>query len=202
MDAPLLERIHRLHVAIGRVVEHDLTNFPARAYSDHQGHGVLQDFSKGMSEVEISETIHSLIHNIASFHDHLKKWGAMNGVNSDDIHDFFKSSFDFCVVRDLWNNDKHGYPPKNDGWSGKSPQLVNAYAVGRLSSGSAANSSAKVTLGKGGTPIAKTSGSGSANVVLTGDVVDKDGKGLSDAHIFIEAALRICEEAKQRFVPS
>lgn len=202
MDAQLLERIRRLHVAIGRAVEQDLTKFPPRTYSDHQGHGVSQDFSRGMSEVEISETLHGLISNIASFHDHLKKWGETNGANSDAIHDFFKTSFDFCVVRDLWNNDKHGYPPHKDGWSRKAPRLVNAYTVCRLSTGSDAKSSVAMRLGKGGIPIAETSGSGSANVVLTGDVVDKNGKGMGDAHLFLEAALRVCEEAKQRFVPS
>jgi hypothetical protein len=154
-----------------------------------------------MSEAEISETLHALIHNIASFHDHLQKWGERHGVSRDSIYNFFKSSLDFCVVRDLWNNDKHGYPPdRNDGWSRKAPRLTNAHTVCQLATGSAANSSAVLTLGKGGMPVAKTKGSGSVGVVLTGDVLDKNGGGLGDSHKFIEAALRVCEAAVQRFV--
>jgi hypothetical protein len=49
-------------------------------------------------------------------------------------------------------------------------------------------------------PVAKTKGSGSVGVVLTGDVLDKNGGGLGDSHKFIEAALRVCEAAVQRFV--
>ena len=97
MDQQLLERVRRLHVAIGRTADSDLTKFPAKVYSGPRGHGVMQDFSGGRSEAEMSESLHGLIHNIASFHDHLKKWGDGNGVSGDTIHNFLKASFEFCV---------------------------------------------------------------------------------------------------------
>jgi len=202
MDTQLLERIRRLHVAIGRVAESDLSKFPARIYSNDRTRIVEQDFSGGMSDAEISETLHALIHNIASFHDHLQKWGERNGISRGSIHNFLKNSLDFCIIRDLWNNDKHGYPPdRNDGWSRKAPRLANAYTICRLSTGPGENSSTVMTLGKEGKPVARTKGTGSVGVVLTGDVVEKNGNGLGDAHKFIEAALRVCEAAVQRFVP-
>ena len=202
MDRQLLDRIRRLHVAIGRATEGDLSKFPAKIFSNDRTHVVVQDFSGGMSEAAVSETLHALIHNIASFHDHLQKWGERHSIGRESIHNFLKNSFDFCIVRDLWNNDKHGYPPdRNDGWSRKAPRLASAYTICQLSTGSGKNSSAVMTIGKGGEPAARTKGTGSVAVVLTGDVVDKNGNGLGDAHQFIEGALRVCEAAVQRFVP-
>lgn len=201
MDTQLLERLRRLHIAIGRVSESELSKFPARVFSNDRARIVVQDSSGGMSVTEISETLHALIHNIASFHDHLQKWGERNGVSRESIHNFLKNSLDFCIIRDLRNNDKHGYPSdRNDGWSRKAPRLANAYTICQLSTGTGENSLALMTFGKGGKPVVRTKGTGSVGVLLTGDVVDKNGNGLGDAHKFIEAAVRVCEAAIQRFV--
>jgi hypothetical protein len=202
VDAQLLERIRRLHVAIGRNNESDLAKFPAAIYSNSKGTVVVQDFSGGMSETEMSETLHGLIANIASFHDHLQKWGERHGVSGESIHSFLRASFDFCVVRDLWNNDKHGYPPhRHDGWTRKAPRLANVTSLGRVSVGPGGKGSAVMTLGLGGRPVARTKGAGSVGVILTGDVIDKNGNGLGDAHGFIMRAVSVCEAAVRRFVP-
>ena len=50
--------------------------------------------------------------------------------------------------------------------------------------------------------MVRATGGGSAIVVLTGEVVDKDGNGLGDAHTFVEDAVRVCEAALQKFVHS
>ena len=199
MDADLLTRIHRLHAAIGRVEERELSKFPAGIYSDDQRRVMVQDFSGGMSEADMSESLHGLIHNIASFHDHLQKWGERNRVSRESIHNFLKNSFDFCVVRDLWNNDKHGHPPdRNDGWSRMAPRLANVHSVCELSAGPG-KASTVMTMGKTGHPVSKTKGKGGVRVVLTGEVVDKNGSGLGDAHRFIDGALRVCEAALRHF---
>lgn len=197
MDPELLDRIRRLHAALGRVVQRDLTKFPARIHVDDRCVALVQDFSGGATEAELSDTLHSLIHNIASFHDHLQKWGGRHGVSEESVHNFLRESSDFCVVRDLWNNDKHGYPPRNDGWSRKAPRLLGARCMCRLATRAEKNSAVRMTLGRSGRPI--TSGDGSSSVIITGEVVDKNGSGLGEAYDFIERSLRVCEAALRRF---
>ena len=174
MDAELLTRIRRMNVAIDRVEESDVQNIPAEIYSNDKRTVIVQDFSGGMSEVEISETLHGLIANVASFHDHLQKWGDLHGVSRDAIHNFLKDSYDFCVVRDLWNNDKHGYPPRADGWSKVAPKLTKAFAVCELKTGTGP-SSATMMLGREGKPNVNTKGGASVRAVLTGEIIDKNG---------------------------
>lgn len=200
MDAELLTRIHRMNVAIGRVNEHDVQSIPAKIFANDKHQVIVQDFSGGKSEAEISETLHGLIANVASFHDHLQKWSDRHGVSRESIHNFLKDSFDFCVVRDLWNNDKHGYPPHNDGWSKKAPRLTHANSICELTTGTETNSSATMTLGLDGKPNVFTTGGGSVRAVLTGEIIDKNGGGLEDAHRVLERAVRVCESAVERFV--
>lgn len=198
MDPDILKRIQRLHVALGRVVEHDLSRFPARIVEDSRGRLIAQNFSGGRSEADLSETLHGLINNIASFHDHLQKWGDQNGVNRESIHNFLKDSFDFCVVRDLWNCEKHGeYQSGNKGWSKKAPRLRNVRCTLKLKTRPAQNSTVGVTMAKDGSPL--KFGDGHACVVITGEVVDRCGNCLGGADNFIEKALKVCECALRRF---
>ena len=54
-----------------------------------------------------------------------------------------------------------------------------------------------MTMGKTGVP--RVGGNGDAKTVLTGEVVDKLGNGLGEAHEFIERSIRVCEAALRRF---
>lgn len=187
MDEELLKRIQRLHVAIGRTST-DLRKIPPEFYDLPR---------RRLSDAELSETLHSLIHNVASFHDHLQSWGDRHGATRSSIHDYLKSSFDFCVVTDLWNNDKHGYPRQNDGWTDHAPQLLNVNSICQLKTQPKKESSVVIQIGKSGQP--NIGGDGSVHVIITGEVVDKDGVILGDAHIYIEKAIRHCEAALQHF---
>ena len=198
MDPDILQRIHRLHVAIGRSIQPDVSKLPARIIDRNALRTVMQDFTGGKSEADLSETLHGLIHNVASFPDHLQKWGQNHAVSEDSIRNFMKASFDFCVVRDLWNCDKHGdYKPGNTEWSRRSPRLLNVTSILELKPAPAKNSKVGIMMGKDGRPV--KFGDGSSYVVVTGDVVDGNGGGLGQAHEFIEKSLRVCEAALQRF---
>jgi hypothetical protein len=201
MDSELLDRIRRLYSSIEQVFDRDFSKFSASHETRADSILIRQDFSAGASEADLSNAIHTTIHNVASFHDHLQKWGDRHRVSGDKIHDFLKASFAFCVIRDLWNNDKHGWPPtKGKGWSRKAPRLTNIHRACRLQTGTGENSSVTMTLGANGVPRIQSTGSGSAVVVLTGDVVDETGNKICDANELIEDAVSVCEAAVQNFV--
>lgn len=197
MDANISSRIQRIYAAIGRAIERDFSKFKPHIIRKPGTVTILQDFSGGQSQAELSEALHSLIANVASFHDHLKAWGRRNSVNGDTIHNFFQHSEDFCIVYDLWNRDKHGGDSRDGGWSKKSPRLTAARRVMLINTGEKAGSTATLAMSKDGIPI--VSGDGDSHAVLTGEVVDKLGNGLGEAHEFIERSVRLCEAALRQF---
>lgn len=200
MDNELLNRIERLYSSIEQVFDRDFSKFSAIQETRADSILIRQDFSAGDSEADLSNAIHTTIHNIASFHDHLQKWGDRHSVNGNQIHNFLKASSAFCVIRDLWNNDKHGWPPtKGNGWSRKAPRLTNIHRACRLQTGTGENSSVTMTLGANGVPRIQSTGSGSAAVLLTGDVVDETGNRIGDANELIDDAVSVCEAAFQNF---
>lgn len=198
MDAAVLIRIRRLHAALGRVLERDLSKFPARICASGGARVMVQDFSGGATEVQLSDALQGVIHNVASFHDHLQEWGRHHRVSTESIHNYMKNSREFCIIRDLWNNEKHGgYPPRRDGWSKMAPRVQAARRVMRLTTGPKCNSTVGLTIGNNGQPIAW--GDGRAEVVVTAEVVDRQGNGLGEAHELIEKSVRVCEAALRQF---
>lgn len=194
MIGSIQDRVERLHVSLRRNVEREFSKFVAVVERTKDAVLVTQDFSGGASNAELSEAIHALIHSIASFDDHLQEWGDANGVLRDSIHQFFADADDFCIVRDLWNNDKHGgYPPRNDGWSRKAPRLKDVRRVCELRTSESPNSGVTMTLGRNGQP--QSFGDGVTEIVITGEVIDKLGNGQGDAHKIIDRALRVCQSA-------
>jgi hypothetical protein len=179
MDTEIGARIERLHASLGRAIERDFSRLPAQIVAKPGVIAVFQDFSGGATEAQLSDALHSLIANVASFPDHLTHWGRTHAVSPDSVYNFFKASPDFCIVRDLWNNDKHGY------------------RVMQLKTGGRAGSTAFMTMGKDGVP--KVTGDGDAQAVLTGEIVDKLGNGLGEAHEYLERAIRLCEAALRQF---
>lgn len=197
MASEIEKRIDRLYAALGRVVERNFESLPAKQVRTPKGFLIHQDFSGGQSEAEMSEALHSLIANIASFHDHLQEWGKTHGVSQESIHNYFDSSPDFPIVWDLWTVDKHGGTQRRDGWSKKAPRLGSVRRVLELRTGPQANSVCFMTAGRDGRP--KIGGNGDPRTVLTAEVVDKLGNGLGETHEFIERALQLCEAAISKF---
>jgi len=176
MSDDLRDRIRRIYAAIDAGEEQDLTKLRARVVKSGGLVGVYQDFSGGLKAEQIENLAYSLIHNIANVHGHARKWAKRNGRDPASVDSAVDASFEIRVVIDLSNNDKHGYPPRDGGRSGKSPKLVDARRVLRMTTGQEKGSSVAMTLAPDGTP--RISGAGAAKAVLTGEVLD--GK---DAHI-------------------
>ena len=105
-----------------------------------------------------------------------------NGKDESVISDAFKSK-NLSIIKDLCNNDKHGYPPRN-GYSGKKPRLESIERVARLTTPPGGGSTTMFMQGgqfkvSGNPPV----------VVITGNVVDGEGRRLGDLHDLIVASL-------------
>lgn len=192
MTAELLERIRRIYSAIEALEETDLNKLKATVIATDKTKGVIQDFRGGLTHEQLSNTAHTLIHNIANLRDHLKKWAARNGKDKKKVDEAFAQSLELQIIKDLSNNDKHGYPPRHGGLSGKFPQLVNINRLMQLTTQAKKGSTIGMTLGPGGVP--KSFGNGTAKVILTGDVVDNKNNRIGDLHQIATKAVEAWEQ--------
>ncbi len=90
MDAEILHRIQRINSAFGKTCRTDLQRFPARIYQTSQSKMIVQDFSGGASDAELENVLQSLIHNLASFHDHFQDWAERHGMSRTSIHNYLQ----------------------------------------------------------------------------------------------------------------
>jgi hypothetical protein len=171
-------RIRRVYAAIDPLHDFDIGKLPAKVVQNERGIGMFQDFSGGLTKEDIENLAYAVVHNIANLQDHLRRWAANNGMDEKKVDATVNGSLPLQLIKDLSNNDKHGYPPRRGGRSGAAPQLVNLGRRMRLTPGPEAGSKIMMTFAPDGTP--RISGSGVAYAVLTGDVVDRDGEPMGD----------------------
>ena len=176
----LLARIQRIYASIDAMEEFDMTKLPGTVQQEDGFISVYQDFTGGLTAAQIENTAHAGIHNIANLDNHLIRWARHNGIDDAKIHEAVEASDAIKTIKDLSNNDKHGYPPRDGGHTGVAPQLLEMQRIMRLSTGTEAGSSISMTLGPDGVPVISSRGSASARAVVTGNVVDKDGNRLGD----------------------
>ena len=188
MNSEIDERLRRIYQAVSDAEEQDMAKLPGQVYTARSGgRGVMQDFSGGLSEEALSNLAHSLIHNIANLADHLRRWAKKNGRDRGRVDEALKASFELRVLLDLSNNDKHGYPPRDGGHSGRQPRLLNPRRILRLTTGAVKGSGVSMTLGRAGEPVIR--GSGSAKAIVTGEIVDGDGKAIGGLYDIAEEAV-------------
>jgi len=189
----LLNRIDRIYASVDATQEFDMTKLPGIVWQQQGGVGFYQDFRGGLSQAEIQNIAYSLIHNIANLKDHLRRWARQNGTDPATIDQAIGASNALNIIIDLSNNDKHGYPPRDGGYSGVAPQVSGINRVMRLSTGVEAGSSIAMTFNADGTPKIVSRG-GSAKAVITGTVIDKDGNKLGDLDEFDQDAVEALEK--------
>ena len=190
----LIDRLHRIYAAVDEAVEGDISKFPPKVISDAKGFALYQDFLGGLNASQVANLAHSLVHNIANLHDHLKRWARKNGHDPKRIDQALETSAPLQIIKDLSNNDKHGYPPRNGGHSGKAPKLVEAKRVMRLTTAAKAGSFVGMILTPSGP---KQIGDGSSAVIVTGQIVDADGKVVGDLYdISLQAVVAWEQELK------
>src|SRR5581483_130867 len=110
--------------------ESDMSKVPAKVVRNDRLISVVQDFSGGLGEAQITVLAQSVIHNIASFEYHLNGWAAHNGKSIQKVKEMFRASLPLRIIHDLWDNDKH--VTSRQGHSGLSPRLEHVRRHARL----------------------------------------------------------------------
>ncbi len=197
MDDELINRIRRIYAAIGATEEADFHKLQATVVRTKKVIGLYQDFHGGLSKEELSNLAHSMIHNIASLPNHLEKWAANNKKDRNKVKDAVNHSPVLLVMIDLSNNDKHGYPPRKGGRSGKSPKLVNINRVLQLRTKPEKGSTIRVSLDPDGT--LKKSGNGSAKAIITGEIINKNGDKIGELNQIAKSAVEALEQLLSEF---
>jgi hypothetical protein len=192
MNTELLHRIRRIYSSIGAAEETDMNNLKPIVITMDEIKAVFQNFRGNLTNAELSNRVHMLIHNIANLHNHLRKWAVQNGMSKEKIDEVFAKSLELRIIKDLSDNDKHGYPPRNGGYSKKYPQLVNINRVMQLKTQAKKNSTIGMTLGTSGAP--KSLGDGTAKAIITGDIVDNKNKHIGDLHVIVTKAIEVWEQ--------
>jgi hypothetical protein len=191
MDDSISERISRIYAAIGAIEEHDPNKLKATVIQTEKIKGVFQDFRGDFSDDDLCNQAHIVIHNIANLRDHLQRWAAHNGRDKTKVDQTISGCFELQILKDLSNNDKHPYPPRDGGRSGRSPKLTEINRVMLLQTQAKKGSMIAMTIGAGGVP--KFVGDGIAKAVITGDVVDKDNNRIGDLYDIAQKALAAWE---------
>jgi hypothetical protein len=155
-----------------------MSHLPAKVICTPHVVGIIQDFSGGKSSAQLENDAHSLIQNLASLRDHIRQWARRTGRDKGKVEEAFRKSRALQIIQDLFDWDKHAGPPRDGGCSDPSPTLSNVSRVLRLQTQPKAGSRVTMTLGAGGIP--RIGGDGLAAAVVTGEVVDKDGKYFGD----------------------
>ncbi len=192
MEADIHQRIRRIYAAIDANEETDLTKFKANVLRTDKLDAVYQDFRGGLTDDALFNLAHMLIHNIANLRDHLRKWAARNGKDKSKVDEAVRGSIDLQLMIDLCNSDKHGYPPRNGGCSGKCPRLISINRVMRLRTHGKKGSTIGLTLGLGGVP--QIFGDGTARIVIVGDVVDGANNRIGEFHDIARKAVKAWEQ--------
>ena len=190
-------RIQRIYKAVDAVIETDMDKLKPKVVKDGKRIAVYQDFSGGRSNAEIENTAHILIHNVANLKDHLKKWAKNNGKDKTRVDDAFNNSQVLRIIQDLSDNDKHGYPPRDGGNFGKSPRVDKINTIMQMTTKPEKGSFIGLTLNHQGAP--KIIGDGNAKVIITGDILDRDGNKMGDLHETLLKAINDWEKVLTEF---
>ena len=193
----LIFRIKRIYTAIGAMEETDISKFAPKVINDGNRVGFYQDWKGDLGDEELSNMAHLLIHNMANLRGHLMKWAHHNGKDKVKVDNAFNGSQALKIIQDLSNNDKHGYPPRDSGHSGLSPMVDRINTIMRMATRPEKGSSVRLTFNRQGIP--QVAGSGTAKVIITGDIRDKGGCKIGDLHDTALEAVKIWESVLDDF---
>jgi hypothetical protein len=193
----LLDRVSRIYAAVGAVQESDISKFKPKVINDRSRVGYYQDWMGELNDADVANFAVSLITNIASLEYHLKKWADRQGYDKSIVDKAFANSQELKIIHDLWNNDKHGYPPRQPSKSGLSPRVDKFCRIVRMTTAAQKGSAIRLTFNKQGIP--QTGGSGTATVIITGDILDKDDNRIDDFYSIALKAIEAWERVLNTF---
>jgi hypothetical protein len=182
------KKVRQMHLALDGLKNSNLSNLEYESYSSKGGYYWKLDFNQNKSDAELENTATLLITNIASIKDHLKVWCSDNNVKFEG-EELINNNHEVALVHDLWNKDKHARlnrPPR----SGINPVLVNLNQMLQVSSSDKKGSSASFSFDPvTGQQIINTTGGGTVNLIIDGDILDESNSTK------IASFEKICESA-------
>lgn len=191
MANDLISRVNRIYSAIKGVEETDVSKFMPKVVNDSHRISFYQDWSGGHSNEDLTNIAHILIHNIANLKNHLRKWAAHNGKDKTKVDFAFRNSQALKLIMDLSDNDKHGYDPNRGGHSKKSPRIDKI--GGRLQLITKPEKGSIICLKFSSQGAPKTLGNGTAKIIFSGDILDRDGNNIGDLHKTALEAVEVWE---------
>jgi len=186
MSDSLDERVRRIYAVLENTGPMQVATIPAIPMS---GGGLRYDMTGGLSPEEAANLAHSAIHNVASLRDHLRGWARRHKKDPDLVDRAIDGSLSLQIVMDLWDREKHGPPHHGKGYSGRRPKLDWIDGVLEIRAGPP-NSFSGVTFTHDGSPGVV---SGDVSRVITGSIVDGEGKPLGDLRTRLTEALAVWE---------
>jgi len=190
-------RIECIYEAIGAVEETDISSVEPKLIKDGRRIVFYQDWSGELSDAKLANFANSLIENISSLEYLLKKWADNNGYDKVKVDNVFQNSIALKIIHDLWNNKKHGYPPRGKSHSGLYPRVDKYNRIMRMSTSAGEGSFIGYTLNRQG--VQKVIGDGNAKVIITGDILDRDGNKIGDLYETLLKAINDWEKVLAEF---
>lgn len=190
VNGDLVFKVQRLHAAIEATEKTDISKFTPKVIDDGHRIGFYQDWTGGLSDADRANYVHSLISNIASLEYQLNKWADDNAYDKTKVKDAFNSSQALRIIHDLWNNDKHAGSLRQSK-SGLWPRLGEIRSFLQLTTKAEKGSAVGLTFTPKGVP--KILGNGTAKVIISGDILDRDGNNIGDLHKTALEAVKVWE---------
>jgi hypothetical protein len=182
-------RVRRIYAAIDSLSEEWRPGaLRVKRFVSPKSYGIWVDFNGGTSDEELANSVHTAIHNIANLRDHLRKWARRSKADVDIVNAAFDGSEALLIMMDLSNNDKHGYPPRDGGLSGRAPYVGRVFRAMVLG-GAGSSASFMVSL-----KDFSISGHGHRSLVTEAEVFDKDDKRIDDLAKLMDAAVAVWED--------
>jgi hypothetical protein len=204
MNEEIIHKIRRIYAAIGAAEQDTLQNVKATVTTTvtttEMETRFSLDFGGEFTEEELSNITYSVIDNISYLRDHLQKWVVTNGKDKKRVDEAIDRSPALLIIRDLSNNNKHGYPPSNGrGYSGKAPRLGKIDRSLQLAPGATAGSVEITMFDLDGTPKVSSPGSDTLRAITTGEVFDKDNNRIGDLNEIAAEAVQAWEQLLEEF---
>ena len=189
----IYERIQDLYTALGDVDDSNLVKYSGVTLVGEKSALHVNNFRGGTTDSQLRNYLQQLVSQIAHLEYHLCRWATRNGRSKDRVEWWFKNNHELCIIHDLSNNTKHGYPRRSGRNRSKdSPRLVGVERYMQLRPNARKNSYSQIQIPFGRSPI--KSGDGRASIVTNGRVVREDGSLIGDLH---EMMLKAVESLEQ-----
>ncbi len=144
MQERLEEKIRRMHKSLSRTRSDDFSKMAIEEGNDGIFDYKKLIFDRSSDNDALMDAAMTLVANIASLKDVVKKWISKNNI-SINVEGAIDNNMSMAIVHDLWNDDKHGGLDRKSR-SGKIPKLKDLCTALSLGGSTQPNASVVFTM--------------------------------------------------------